>query len=82
MESLQLRTDPAFVFGSSIITIFVGALAFITALAWNSYVQELFEHYCNKRDERDAKLLYAFLVTLSAITISFLLMYYVYGEKW
>ena len=50
------NSDPGYVFGSSIITIIIGALAFITALAWKSYVQESYKMYCDEDDKLEAKL--------------------------
>lgn len=76
------NNNPGYVFGSAIITIVIGALAFITALAWNSYVQSTFQYYSNAAEEREAKLSYAFLVSSIAIVIGFLIMYYVEGDKW
>ena len=76
------NAHPGYVFGSAIITIVIGALAFITAFAWNSYVQETFKKYTNKNDELEARLSYAFLVTAMAIVIGFLIMYYIEGDKW
>jgi hypothetical protein len=57
-------------------------LSFITALAWNSLVQQTFEYCATEAEEIKAKLSYAVLVTGVAIVVGFLLMYYVYGEKW
>ena len=82
MVSCEHNTHPSYIFGSAIITIVIGALAFITAFAWNSYVQKTFEVYTNKQDELEARLSYAFLVTAMAIVIGFLLMYYIEGDKW
>lgn len=76
------QNNPGYVFGSAIITIVIGALAFITALAWNSYVQASFQYYSNEAEEREAKLSYAFLVSSIAIVVGFLVMYYVEGNKW
>ena len=82
MVSFEHNTHPSYIFGSSIITIIIGALAFITAFAWNAYVQEMFKSYTTKKDELDARLSYAFLVTAMAIVIGFLVMYYIDGDKW
>jgi hypothetical protein len=75
-------SKPSYVFGSAIITIVIGALAFITALAWNGYVQSTFRHYSNETEALEAKLSYAFLVTAMAIVIGFIVMYYIDGNKW
>ncbi len=75
-------SNPSYVFGSAIITIIIGALSFITALGWNSYIQTTFESFTNEAEELKAKLSYAVLVTALAIVLGFILMYYVYGEKW
>jgi Na+/alanine symporter len=76
------NAKPAYVFGSAIITISIGALAFITALAWNTYVQGTFKYYSNEAEELEAKLSYAFLVTAIAIVLGFFIMYFVKGDKW
>ena len=76
------NSKPSYVFGSAVITIVIGALTFITALAWNSYVQQTFEEYSSTTEELRAKLSYAFLVTAIAIVLGFLIMYYVEGSKW
>ena len=78
----HLNHEPGYIFGSAIITIVVGALAFITALAWNSFVQKSFELYESESEELKAKLSYAFLVTAIAIVIGFLVMYFIGGDKW
>ncbi len=82
MLSCKYDRHPSYIFGSAIISIIIGALAFITAFAWNSYVQQTFKSYTNKNDELDARLSYAFLVTAMAIVIGFLIMYYIEGDKW
>ena len=38
-------------FESTIITIIIGALSFNTALGWNSYTQNTFEHFNNEAGE-------------------------------
>ena len=78
----KTNSSPSYVFGSAIITIVLGALAFITALAWNSYVQASFQHHTNKTEELEAKLSYAFVVTAIAIIFGFFIMYFVHGDKW
>jgi len=78
----HLNQDPGYIFGSAIITIVIGALAFITALAWNSFVQKTFEIYESDAEELRAKLSYAFLVTAIAIVLGFLTMYFISGNKW
>ena len=78
----QLNGKPGYVFGSAIITIIIGALSFITALAWNSYVQQSFKEYSTDAEELKARLSYAFVVTAIAIVLGFLIMYYVEGSKW
>ena len=78
----KTNSHPSYVFGSAIITIVIGALAFITALAWNSYVQASFHYYSNKNEELEAKLSYAFVVTAIAIIVGFFIMYFVHGDKW
>ncbi len=78
----QQNYNPAYIFGSSIITIIIGALTFITALAWNTYVQATFKYFSNETEELHAKLSYAVFVTSMAIVIGFIIMYYIDGNKW
>lgn len=78
----HLHQEPGYIFGSAVITIVIGALAFITALAWNSFVQKSFETYESDSEELEAKLSYAFLVTAIAIVLGFLIMYFIGGDKW
>jgi len=74
--------NPGYVFGSAIITVVIGALAFIVALAWNSFVQKSFEFFETEAEELKAKFSYAFLVTAIAIVLSFFAMYFISGDKW
>ena len=74
--------NPGYVFGSAIITVIIGALAFIVALAWNSLVQKAFETYESHSDELEARLSYVFVVTALAIILAFFTMYYIAGVKW
>jgi len=75
------KSNPGYIFGSGIITIVIGALAFIVALSWNNFIQEYFRHHCTKAEELDARLSYAFLVTGLAIIVSFIVLYYIDGTK-
>lgn len=74
--------NPSYIFGSSIITLVIGSLAFITALAWNSYIQQTFHEFTNKSEELQAKLSYAVLITAVAIVLGFFVMYFIDGDKW
>ena len=78
----HLDDNPGYIFGSAIINIVIGALAFITALAWNSFVQQTFETYETQAEELKARLSYAFLVTAIAIVLGFMVMYFIGGNKW
>jgi Family of unknown function (DUF5654) len=78
----QNRKDPQYVFNSTILTIFMGSLAFLTSLAINTYVKESFEHMTSKKDELQAKFNYAVIVSFSAIVVGFLLMYNLNGTKY
>ena len=73
---------PGYVFGSSIITIIIGSLSFIVALAWNSAIQKSFEKYESGCDALDARFSYAFAVTAMAIVLAFIIMYFIDGCKW
>jgi len=75
--------SPKYTFGSAIITIVIGALAFITALAWNDLAKSAFERTGQTETQIiESKLSYAYLATAIAIVVGFLLMYYIEGEKW
>ena len=78
----NLNHEPGYVFGSAIITVIIGALAFIVALAWNSLVQKAFETCETRSDELEARLSYVFIVTAVAIILAFIVMYYIAGVKW
>ena len=83
MTSCNCKSEnPSYIFGSAIITIVIGSLAFITALAWNSFIQQTFEEYTNKNDELKARLSYAFAVTFFSLILAFIVMYYIEGDKW
>lgn len=68
-------------FGSAFATIVIGVLVFLTALSWNSAIQETIETY-SPADELKAKFSYAYLISSIAIVVSFLFMYYIDCEKW
>lgn len=81
--------DPYFVLGSSIQTLVVGSLIFIVAFAWSEFAQISFQRYggrCNILQDRSEEfhdaLRYALFVTILALLIIFLVMYYINGEKW
>lgn len=75
--------NPGYTFGSALITIIVGALAFITALAWNDLARALFNQYCDDpEDDITPRLSYALVGTATAIVVGFLVMQYVDGSKW
>ena len=72
-----------YTFGSALLTIIIGALAFITALAWNDLARFAFEKMMkDDNQEIQSRLNYAILATSIAIIIGFLLMYYIEGKKW
>ena len=82
--------DPYFILGSTLRTLTVGSLIFITAFAWSEFAKISFQCYgCNeheikedRRKEFHASLRYALTVTIIAIVVSFLVMYYIRGTKW
>ena len=82
--------DPYFVLGSAIRTLTVGSLIFIVAFAWSEFAKISFQCYgCghheikeDRRDEFSAALRYAIIVTLVALIVSFLVMFYIRGTKW
>ena len=84
--------DPYFVLGSAVRTLVVGSLIFIVAFAWSEVAKISFQRYgCHKHeinpnndrsDEFHLSLRYAVIVTITALILSFLVMYYVKGTKW
>ena len=73
---------PGYVFGSSIITLVIGSLSFIVALAWSGAVAKSFEKFESRAEELEARFSYAFLVTCIAIVVTFFAMYFICGERW
>ncbi len=71
-----------YIFNSSILTIFMGAAAFIVAFAWNQAAKTMFECYHSQAQELHAMLLYAVTVTVAAILFCFMLKYFLVGEKY
>lgn len=85
--------DPNFVLGSVIRTLVVGSLVFITAFAFSELAKITFKRtmhnldksdpICKKTEEEfDLALKYAVIVSLLAVVISFLVMFYIPGTKW
>jgi len=84
--------DPYFVFGSTIRTLVVGSFIFIVAFAWSEVAKISFQRYgcykeeirteCDRSDEFNLSLRYAIIVTIVAIMVSFLVMFYIPGTKW
>ncbi len=57
---------------AQIISLLFGALAFTTALAWNSAIQSLFKYiYVSDTDSLKGKLIFAIVVTLLAIIVAY-----------
>ena len=76
------KSHPKYTFGSAILTIIIGALAFITALAWNDLARKMLDQMKDEENEIMSTLNYALLATSIAIVLGFLLMYYIEGERW
>jgi hypothetical protein len=55
--------------------IFVGALSFITAFAWNNVAQELFNRNFKEKASMTSVVLYAIIVTVIACFIFYLVSY-------
>lgn len=78
----HLNHQPSYVFGSAIITVTIGSLGFLVALAWNAAVQKSFEICESDAEALKSKFSYAFLITSIAIVLGFLIMYFIDGDKW
>jgi len=76
------RGDPYYVFNSTILTIVITAAAFIVAFAWNQVSKACFDTWSSKEQMIHSMFTYAFVVTLVAIILCFLLYYYLNGEKY
>lgn len=77
------RQNPYYILNSVILIVVISALGFLVAFAWNEAVKEAFEKMVCKRDELRAHFIYAVSVTLFAILLAFLLMFYLSGTtKW
>ena len=85
--------DPNFILGSVIRTLVVGSLVFITAFAfselakitfkWSTHNFDEYDPVCKQiKDEFNLALKYAIIVSLIAVVISFLVMFYIPGTKW
>jgi len=81
-NNCQNRKDPQYTFNSTILTIIITALGFLTAFSWNQYIKEAFEHMTDKHDELQARFNYAVLATFFAIAFAFILMYNLNGTKY
>lgn len=86
LEPLQCDTCSGstfgYTFGSAFVTIIIGVFIFAIALSWNNVAQEIFEDAKDEDHMVISRLNYAFLITVSGLIISTLVMYYVTGEKW
>ena len=75
------QREPSYLFGSAIITLMIGALSFITAFAWNTYIQSTFKFCTNGCDALQTKLSYAILVSAISIISIFLVVYFIDGKR-
>ena len=73
---------PGYVFGSAIITLVIGSLAFIVALNWSLAINKTFEYYETRSEELKARYSFALVLTAIAIILSFFAMYFIDGQKW
>lgn len=84
--------DPYFVFGSVVRTLTIGSLVFLVALSWAEVAKISFQKFgCydgeikpenDRVNEFNAALRFAIIITLIAVIVSFLVMFYVPGTKW
>lgn len=75
------RKNPDYVLGSTILTLGIGSLAFLVSLAWSSYVNKKIDTIVGTENEMRIRLYYAVTLTLVAIVVIFLLLYYLPGQK-
>lgn len=81
-DTCEHKKNPNFVLGSAFLTLIVGSLVFLTALAWNEVAEIKFKTDKHQDRDFDAALLYALILTLSAILVIFFSMYFIPGTKW
>ena len=84
--------DPYFVLGSVVRTLTVGSLVFLVALSWSEVARISFQKFgCyngeikpenDRTNEFHAAIRFALLITVIAVIVSFLVMFYIPGTKW
>lgn len=75
------RQNPDFVLGSAVLTLGIGSLAFLVSLSWANYVNKKIDLIIGTENEMKARLYYAVTLTLIAIVVIFLMLYYLPGQK-
>lgn len=81
MEFNRPDVYPGYVFGSSIITLVVASLSFLTALLWANAIQKAVEYYEARHDAVDTRFSIAFVVTAISILLIFATLYFVRGQR-
>ena len=84
--------DPYFVLGSVVRTLTLGSFVFLVALSFAEVAKIGFQKYgCHEGeikpenyrvDEFNAALRFAVIITIIAVIVSFLVMFYIPGTKW
>ena len=75
------RKNPNYVLGSTILTLGIAGLVFLVSLSWSQYINKKLDLIVNEETEVQVRLYYAIVLTLAAIVVIFLLLYYLPGEK-
>ena len=79
---IHQRRDANYILGSTFLTLIVGGSVFLVALSWADVAQLSFERKeCQEGDVKKAAI-YALFITLVAIILMFLAMFYIPGTKW
>ena len=83
---------PHFVLGSVVRTLTIGSLVFLVALSWAEVAKISFQKFgCydgeikpenDRTNEFHAAIRFALIITIIAVIVSFLVMFYVRGTKW
>ena len=76
------RGDLVYTTGSVFLTLVIGVSIFVVALAINDVAQMYFERKECKEGEIHLAIKYTFIVSISAIILVFLAMYFIPGTKW
>ena len=79
---IHQRRDANYILGSTFLTLISGGSVFLVALSWNDLTQIYFERKESEDGDVKKAAIYALFITLVAILIMFMAMYFIPGTKW